>query len=166
MKAAVMLGRLSNGAERDKGRVVHGVDDSMPDYGQGKALCGAEPGRRSVGWHLRSDLSITCPRCLRIASGGGRVVQLRTVNKALAAAGIRAELIRAREGYHYFVGEDVEYCYSTSVYTVQTSRYSVEQWLTYAREFKAETVKARADASDSKGFGISFGSGVDKDHGG
>ena len=38
-------GRLANGFENDKGRIVHGLLDNS--Y---KALCGTKPGKRSVGW--------------------------------------------------------------------------------------------------------------------
>jgi len=57
-------GRLSNGFESDKGKIVHAVQ-----YHSRKALCGTEPGRRrSVGWlPFDEDLPIkevTCLKCL------------------------------------------------------------------------------------------------------
>ena len=54
-----LAGRLANGAERDHGQVVHAVRE-------GDALCGAKPGRRSVGWVLPypEDKSVNCPKCL------------------------------------------------------------------------------------------------------
>lgn len=56
-----MLGRLRNGAARDHGILTHAVKN-----GEWRAVCGAQPGRRSVGW-VRSynDETITCPRCLK-----------------------------------------------------------------------------------------------------
>lgn len=52
-------GRCRNGAERDRGRLFHAVP-----IGSYQALCGAEPGRTSVGW---SDWGrwerVTCSRC-------------------------------------------------------------------------------------------------------
>lgn len=54
-----LVGRLANGAERDHGTVVHYVNG----FG---ALCGAKPGRRSVGWTIVWDVEITCPRCKKL----------------------------------------------------------------------------------------------------
>lgn len=54
-----LLGSCASGAESDKGRLSHGVvGDSW------KALCGAEPGRRSAGWAEYDDAEVTCKRCL------------------------------------------------------------------------------------------------------
>lgn len=56
-----LLGRLRNGAARDHGILTHAVKN-----GEWRAVCGAQPGRRSVGW-VRSygDETITCPRCVK-----------------------------------------------------------------------------------------------------
>lgn len=35
------------------------------DYTIGKALCGAKPGPRSGGWTCRTDLAVSCPRCIK-----------------------------------------------------------------------------------------------------
>ncbi|KQO85878.1 hypothetical protein ASF32_09325 [Methylobacterium sp. Leaf91] len=70
-RSAQMLGRLSNGGERDRGRLYHIVseDGCGPMGGAGSALCGATPGRRSVGWGDVEGTPATCPRCLkRVAS--------------------------------------------------------------------------------------------------
>ena len=75
---AYLLGRLANGAERDRGLLVHLVPDpGGPDHTRGnrskQALCGAKPGRRSVGWsHWNTNLDpgpATCPRCLKRNGG-------------------------------------------------------------------------------------------------
>ncbi len=55
-----MAGRCANGAERDSGTLVHAVEFSNP-----RALCGAKPGKRSVGWVRPVGTVVTCPRCLR-----------------------------------------------------------------------------------------------------
>jgi hypothetical protein len=58
----VMLGRLSNGFESDHGTRYHAVK-----FGSHKAVCGAQPGRRSVGWTFDPrghGKEITCPRCI------------------------------------------------------------------------------------------------------
>jgi hypothetical protein len=60
-QALVMVGRLRNGAERDHGTRNHAVK-----FGSSTALCGAKPGRRSVGWNTPwGGRDITCPRCLK-----------------------------------------------------------------------------------------------------
>jgi hypothetical protein len=66
-KPAVLMGRLANGCESDKGRRVHAVAGDVEDYGHGRALCGAQPGRRSGGWEVSfaANKAIDCPRCLK-----------------------------------------------------------------------------------------------------
>ena len=65
---AVKGGRCWNGAHRDRGQVVHGVeteDGKEPNgYWGGKALCGTETGLRSYGWS-KTDKEINCPKCLK-----------------------------------------------------------------------------------------------------
>jgi hypothetical protein len=61
--ATYMLGRLTCGAERDKGRRRHIVFSAT-----WKSACGAKPGRRSVGWadhpdNVRPGDQADCPRC-------------------------------------------------------------------------------------------------------
>jgi hypothetical protein len=63
-KAMYRLGRLANGAERDKGHTVHAVPTGTP-YSRYRAFCGAQPGPRSVGWQAEDGLEVTCSRCLR-----------------------------------------------------------------------------------------------------
>lgn len=60
--ARQLLGRLRNGAARDHGILNHAVKNN-----EWKAVCGAKPGRCSVGWVRPYDdkESITCPRCLK-----------------------------------------------------------------------------------------------------
>jgi hypothetical protein len=58
---ARMMGRCSNGAERDSGSLYHAIPKSS-----WKALCGKAPGKRSAGWADReNDKSVNCPSCLR-----------------------------------------------------------------------------------------------------
>ena len=54
-----MAGSCRNGFERDSGRRFHAVPKD--DY---RAVCRAEPGRRSVGWSTSPGDKVTCPRCL------------------------------------------------------------------------------------------------------
>jgi hypothetical protein len=60
-----LLGRLANGAERDKGHLVHAVPPCGP------ALCGADYGRMSAGWQNAESAEITCPRCLKKSKSAG-----------------------------------------------------------------------------------------------
>jgi len=64
MKPAALMGRLANGNEADAGKLVHLVPDNTGHYGHGRALCGAEPGRRSGGWDIEHFASPTCIRCV------------------------------------------------------------------------------------------------------
>lgn len=82
MRAAILLGRLSNGLESDKGSLVHAVvlkpakrpkrpyndfgRKLMPNdtYSIEIALCGAKPTQRSVGWS-ETDLAVSYPKCLK-----------------------------------------------------------------------------------------------------
>lgn len=58
---------------------------------------------------------------------------LAAVNKALAAAGIDAELVKGR-GYFYFVGSDMDCAEEQGVYGVfRLSDLSVTQWVEEAR---------------------------------
>jgi hypothetical protein len=84
-KIGVLLGRLANGFQADQGRLNHIVtlkkakrppcpynewgrkeivDD---DYETWIALCGAKPGRRSVGWSYDEGLQPSCPKCVKKA---------------------------------------------------------------------------------------------------
>jgi hypothetical protein len=59
-RSRYMLGRLRNGCERDSGTLYHVVKAST-----WRALCGAKPGDRSVGWSPAQDRPANCPRCLK-----------------------------------------------------------------------------------------------------
>lgn len=82
MRSAILLGRLCTGLESDHGSIVHAIvlkackrppcpyndfgrkvipNDS---YHREIALCGAKPGKSSVGWSY-SDLTVTCKHCLK-----------------------------------------------------------------------------------------------------
>jgi len=61
------IGRCFNGAERDRGTIVHLVEEqpvtSCGDWFD-KALCGSQPGFRGNGW-TKSDKDANCPKCLK-----------------------------------------------------------------------------------------------------
>jgi hypothetical protein len=63
IRTSYLAGRCANGAERDGGTRYHAIP-----VGSWKALCGAEPGRRSAGWSengFTQSHEVTCPRCPR-----------------------------------------------------------------------------------------------------
>jgi hypothetical protein len=81
-KKAMLLGRLLSGMQSGHGIRVHAVilkqvkrppclfndwgHKAIPndDYRIQVGMCGAKPGRRSVGWINETDLEVTCPKCL------------------------------------------------------------------------------------------------------
>ena len=82
-KPKMLLGRLANGCQSDHGIRVHAVvikkvrarPCPYNDWGKDQAkmtegqmaevgLCGARPGRRSVGWSP-SEGEVNCPKCLK-----------------------------------------------------------------------------------------------------
>ncbi|MGB5786635.1 MAG: hypothetical protein WBH11_14730 [Stenotrophomonas geniculata] len=69
--AAKLAGRCANGLERGQGTKLHAIPAvQVSRHGgfveaTGKALCGAEPGRRSVGWTVCEQHPVSCPRCQR-----------------------------------------------------------------------------------------------------
>lgn len=59
-------GRLTNGNQADHGSINHAVVGSA-EWCKGKALCGTEPARKSVGWVKPSTHNadkITCQKCI------------------------------------------------------------------------------------------------------
>lgn len=60
MKAAIKAGRLANGFERGKGKIVHAVDSLSPMYEY--SICGTKP---AVQW-IEKDETITCKKCLKL----------------------------------------------------------------------------------------------------
>lgn len=65
IKIKKKLGRLANGFESDKGSIWHALPVNANGYTEHKALCGTEPGRRSVGWSFDDGAEVTCQRCAR-----------------------------------------------------------------------------------------------------
>ena len=59
-------------------------------------------------------------------------LQIRTINKAMAAEGIKLELVQG-DGYFYFDGEGTERLYTASVHVFRLNDMSLERWLDYAR---------------------------------
>lgn len=59
MKAAVKAGKLSNGLENDKGKVVHFVEDLGMNT---RSLCGTRPANQ---WSERELLEVNCEKCIK-----------------------------------------------------------------------------------------------------
>ena len=58
-----------------------------------------------------------------------RRLTIKNVNAMIAALGIKAELVKGR-GYLYFIGDDVDFAKSTSVYVYRISDYqSINMWM-------------------------------------
>lgn len=63
MRYTYLTGRCANGWQRDSGTLYHAVPGTSE---WSKALCGAQPGRRSNGWSDYRAAAPTCPRCLAV----------------------------------------------------------------------------------------------------
>lgn len=63
--SATKTGRCFNGSEKDRGVIVHIVND-WTHYGESysKTLCGTEPGYRGNGWS-KTDKTPTCKKCIK-----------------------------------------------------------------------------------------------------
>jgi hypothetical protein len=70
-------------------------------------------------------------------------ITINNINKALADAGINAELIKGK-GYFYFFGDDVDTCNTTSVYVYRLTSFTIDQWVREATNLKAEHERSRS----------------------
>ncbi len=72
-KPGVMQGRLCNEFQGGHGKRYHAVpleegetQETKISYTKRKAMCGAKPGPRSVGWATEDKgAEVNCPRCLK-----------------------------------------------------------------------------------------------------
>lgn len=65
---ASLAGRCTSGQELGQGTRNHAVNGVLNEaWGElhGIALCGAKPGVRSVGWSLRDEEDVSCPKCIK-----------------------------------------------------------------------------------------------------
>lgn len=76
------------------------------------------------------------------------MLTLKQVNSKIAELGFKAELVKG-EGYFYFIGDDVDLCYSTSVGVYRLNHLSMEDWLSEIKGLVEEHV-------DRKRFKSSF----------
>lgn len=73
-----------------------------------------------------------------------------SINAALKKAGIQAEFCHNRgDGYSYFIGPDVEYAETTSVYCCYIYQLTIEQWVNEALAFKKESTERKAQLEQS-----------------
>lgn len=112
-RIGVMLGRLSDGFQSDHGKRAHAVVRRMVTdvsrrtgekitVERSVALCGARPGRRSVGWDFENysdylKTEVTCPRCVE-----------KLVKQALKAKNIMLPDTHGEEPLHITIREAVE----------------------------------------------------------
>jgi len=92
-----LLGRLRNGAESDSGHIAHAVCHS--ERSSAKALCGARPGPKSVGWGTYDEEEVTCPKCLERLSNP----PVFTIEKQISSVG-------EVESADYKLFQNGEYC--------------------------------------------------------
>lgn len=62
LRGGVKAGRLRNGLEKGKGKVVHAVETTRDFLYMEASLCGQMP---SVHWSQRKLEDVTCPKCLK-----------------------------------------------------------------------------------------------------
>jgi hypothetical protein len=87
-----MTGRCANGAERDGGALYHAVPiDAFGAY-HSNAVCGAKPGKRSVGWSGYPGQTVTCKRCIR------RLANQRFHSDRATPEGKQAQLFNINSG--------------------------------------------------------------------
>lgn len=63
---------------------------------------------------------------------------IKQVNAALQRNGYDGELVRG-DGYHYFVGNDFDHAFSSSVPVMYTSHLTVDEWLDWAKRIREES---------------------------
>jgi len=96
-----LLGRLASGFESDKGKLIHALTRKISkrppcpynDFGRKEihnddyyievALCGAKPGRKSVGWDY-SETVVTCEKCLKKINKEPKMQQPTTRKEEIA----------------------------------------------------------------------------------
>ena len=76
---AVKAGLCTSGAEAGRGRVRHLVAaygmDAQWIFTRDKAVCGTQPGRRSVGWTEPHSQPKACERCETAATRRGLAIR-------------------------------------------------------------------------------------------
>jgi hypothetical protein len=75
------------------------------------------------------------------------MLTLKAVNKAIAARGIKAELVQGN-GYLWFFGADVEYAQTTSVSVCRLNHLTLERWMSELDSFVADSKKVENDLAE------------------
>ncbi len=63
---------------------------------------------------------------------------IKKINAALKREGYKGEIVRG-DGYHYFVGDDFDHAFSSSVCVPHTNSLSIERWLWWANVVRTES---------------------------
>ena len=75
------------------------------------------------------------------------MLTLKAVNKAIAARGIKAELVQG-DGYLWFSGDDVEFAYTTSVAVCRLNHLTLERWMQELDDFVADSKKFKKELAE------------------
>jgi hypothetical protein len=59
MKAAAKAGKLANGLELGKGKIIHAVENTSYNS---ESICGTKP---AIAWSERELTEINCPKCIK-----------------------------------------------------------------------------------------------------
>ncbi len=74
---------------------------------------------------------------------GCQVIKIASVNNALKAKGYNAELVQG-DGYFYFVGDEADEWYSSSVSVYRLNHLSLEGWIAEYEAKRKEYAERRA----------------------
>lgn len=72
------------------------------------------------------------------------MLTIKAVNKAIAARGIKAEIVQG-DGYLWFFGDDVEFAHTTSVSVCRLNHLTLERWMAELDDFVADHKKVKED---------------------
>lgn len=72
------------------------------------------------------------------------MLTIKAVNKAIAARGIKAEIVQG-DGYLWFFGADVELAHTTSVSVCRLNHLTLERWMLELDDFVADHKKVKEE---------------------
>lgn len=81
---------------------------------------------------------------------------IKKINDALKRHGFNGEIVRG-DGYHYFVGDDFDHAYSSSIPVMYTSHLTIDECLHEAEKVRTESRERAEDAAESNADFLSAG---------